>query len=374
MNSYYNPVKVIYGNGAINEVKSLLDKIIRPNGRVLIITWNECTEQLDAFAGLSQSFTVRTVCFKESNPTVEQLFELYTKTSEYMPEAVIAIGGGSVMDVGKSLCCFYGKEISSPDEMRRIISEKDFGIPCAKWIGVPTTSGTGSEVTCWATIWDPTQNVKRSVESHDNFAYAAVVDPDLTENMPVKLAVSSALDAAAHAIESYWANGSNIISKALALGAVRTIMGHIDSLLDGEKNAHAYMAQGSVTAGMAFSSTKTTACHSISYPLTMKHGIPHGTAVSMLLAPVMEINSSSVADYKALLDALGVNSAEELGRKIKNILTRAEIPCSLEAWGVKKDELPGLAALGITKGRADNNPVEFTEEIILSVLEKIYTE
>lgn len=164
MNSYYNPVKVIYGNGAINEVKSLLDKIIRPNGRVLIITWNECTEQLDAFAGLSQSFTVRTVCFKESNPTVEQLFELYTKTSEYMPEAVIAIGGGSVMDVGKSLCCFYGKEISSPDEMRRIISEKDFGIPCAKWIGVPTTSGTGSEVTCWATIWDPTQNVKRSVE------------------------------------------------------------------------------------------------------------------------------------------------------------------------------------------------------------------
>lgn len=160
----------------------------------------------------------------------------------------------------------------------------------------------------------------------------------------------------------------------MALGAVRTIMGHIDSLLDGEKNAHAYMAQGSVTAGMAFSSTKTTACHSISYPLTMKHGIPHGTAVSMLLASVMEINSSSVADYNSLLDALGVNSAEELGVKIRNILTRAEIPCSLKAWGVKKDELPCLAALGITKGRADNNPVEFTEETILSVLEKIYTE
>lgn len=374
MNSYYNPVKVIYGNGAIKEVKSLLDNIIPLNGRVLIIVWDESAAKLEAFAKLTDTYNVRTICFKESNPTVEQLFELYTKTSEYMPEAVVAVGGGSVMDVGKSLCCFYGKDISSPDEMRRIISEKNFGIPRAKWIGVPTTSGTGSEVTCWATIWDPMQNVKRSVESHDNFAYAAVVDTDLTEKMPVKLAVSSALDAAAHAIESYWANGSNIISKALALGAVRTIMGHIDSLLDGEKNAHAYMAQGSVTAGMAFSSTKTTACHSISYPLTMKHGIPHGTAVSMLLAPVMEINSSSVADYKALLDALGVNSAEELGVKIRNILTRAEIPCSLKTWGVKKDELPCLAALGITKGRADNNPVEFTEETILSVLEKIYTE
>ncbi len=372
MNIYRNPVQIIYGNGAISEIPSILRNIVSSEGKVLLITWNETTAQLEAFKRLSEKYNVFWVCFNESNPTVEQLFELFVKTRDFLPEAVIAVGGGSVMDIGKSLCCFYGKEISSADEMREIISSKDFGTPKAKWIGVPTTSGTGSEVTCWATIWDPTMSVKRSVESHENFAYAAVIDPDMTKDMPVKLAVSSALDAAAHAIESYWANGSNIISKVLALGAIRTIMSHIDELADGDPKAHEYMAKGSVTAGLAFSSTKTTACHSISYPLTMKYNIPHGTAVSMLLAPVAELNSSNVEDYDLLLDTLGVKSAEEFGVRIKKILERAGIPSTLEKWGVEKSELPTLAALGLTKGRADNNPVNLTENMVLSILEKIY--
>ncbi|MBQ8296540.1 MAG: phosphonoacetaldehyde reductase [Ruminococcus sp.] len=372
MNSFYNPVQVVCGNGAITEIPSLLNNIVSAGGKVLLITWNEAAAQLEAFAKLSDNFEFRTVCFNESNPTVEQLFELYSQTADYLPEAVIAVGGGSVMDVAKSLCCFYGKEIQTPDEMRRMISEKSFGAPQTKWIGVPTTSGTGSEVTCWATIWDPTQNVKRSVESRENFAYAAVIDPNLTNGMPLKLAVSSALDAAAHAMESYWANGSNVVSKALALGAVKTIMSHIDSLIGGIDNAHEYMAQGSMIAGLAFSATRTTACHSISYPLTMHYNIPHGTAVAMLLAPVMEINSSCIAEYGALLEALGVGSAAELGEKIRCILNRAGIPSTLEEWNVDYNKIPGLASLGITKGRADNNPVNITKETIEGILYSIY--
>lgn len=372
MNSYRNPVEIVYGNGAISDIPSLLKKIVSPNSRVLLIGWNENVAQLDEFTKLSENFTVYFICFNESNPTVEQLFELYRKTADFSPEAVIAVGGGSVMDVGKSLCCFYGKEVSSPDEMREIISTKSFGIPKAKWIGVPTTSGTGSEVTCWATIWDPTQNVKRSVESQENFAYAAIIDPELTKGMPVKLAVSSALDAVAHAVESYWANGSNIVSKSLALGAIKTIMSHIDELIDGNDNAHEYMAKGSVIAGLAFSSTKTTACHSISYPLTMKYNIPHGVAVSMLLSPVMEINLSNVEDCDLLLDALGVNSVEELRNKVHTLLCRVGITATLKEWGVEVSNLPELASLGITKGRADNNPVNMTVEMIFAVLNKIY--
>lgn len=102
------------------------------------------------------------------------------------------------------------------------------------------------------------------------------MDPELAAGMPIALAVSSALDAAAHAVESYWAKGTNAVSRGLALEAVRTIMSGIDGLLEGTTEAREAMARGSMLAGLAFSNTKTTACHSISYPLTMHYGIPHG--------------------------------------------------------------------------------------------------
>ena len=372
MNNYYNPVHTICGNNACEQVIEIVEEL--DANKVLLIAWTEEIFNMPSFSRLIESnkHNVKAICFNESNPTVEQLFEVYSDTATFSPEIVIAVGGGSVMDVGKSLCCLYGKKIDSADELRRIISESDYGDINAKWIGVPTTSGTGSEVTCWATIWDPQKNAKRSVESKQNYAYAAVVDGELTKGMPIKLAVSSALDAVAHAVESYWANGSNAVSKALALGAIRTIMSNIDSLLDGDTKAHEYMAQGSMIAGLAFSNTKTTACHSISYPLTMHYNIPHGTAVSMLIAPVMKINSENTENISFLLNALGVDSCEAVEDKIKNILNRAEIPCTLKEWHVDYDNIPILASQGITKGRADNNPIALTSEKIEDILRSIY--
>ena len=371
MDNYYNPVRTICGAGSITKIEELVKQMNLKDRRILLLAWKEEIAELDAFVKLSEQFHLHRICFNESNPTVEQLFEVYQHTKGFAPEVVIAVGGGSVMDVGKSLCCFYGKEVATADEMRQMIADKSYGIPAARWIGVPTTSGTGSEVTCWATIWDPKKNAKRSVESRENYAYAAVVDPDLTKGMPFSLAVSSGLDAVAHAVESYWANGSNVVSRSLALGAIRIVMSHMEALLDGAKDAHVYMAQGSMIAGLAFSNTKTTACHSISYPLTMHYHIPHGTAVSMLLAPVMRINEASIPDRGLLLDALGVKSCGELEIKIKKILERAGIPATLKDWNVDMGQIPSLAAQGITKGRADNNPVNITKEMIEKVLYSI---
>ena len=276
------------------------------------------------------------------------------------------------MDVGKSLCCLYGKEISTADQLRRIISDKAYSTPKARWIGIPTTAGTGSEVTCWATIWDPVKDVKRSVESQENYAFAAIADSKLLENMPLGLAVSSALDAVAHGVESYWAKHSNLVSRQLALGAVSIIMSHIDDLLDGDREAFSYMSQGSMLAGMAFSNTKTTACHSISYPLTMHYQIPHGAAVSMLLAPVMKVNEPEIEKKELLFQALGVGDVRELGERVTDILKKGGFPTALSQWKVKKEDLDHLASLGLTKGRADNNPVDLTPEMIKGILEEIY--
>ena len=374
LNRYYNPVQSFEGPGCTAELTTLLQKMELKEGRLLLLVWSEKVLKLPAFAGLADNgFTVCSMVFQASNPTVSQLFETYQATREFRPEVVVAVGGGSILDVGKSLCCLYGKDLPDEDSLRQLIAEKNYGRPAAWWIGVPTTAGTGSEVTCWATIWDPEQDAKRSVECHENYAWAALVDPELAVGMPTALAVSSALDAVAHAVESYWARGTNAVSRGLALEAIRTIMGHMDGLLAGTMEAHDAMARGSMLAGLAFSNTKTTACHSISYPLTMHCGIPHGAAVSMLLGPVFRLNAPALDRPAPLLEALGVSGADELEGRIRNILYRSGQPATLQEWGAQREDLPHLAQLGLTKGRADNNPVPIDPATILSILEHIYS-
>ena len=345
-----------------------------PEKRVLVLAWSRQALEHPAVAALLEKdsgFQAKGVVFTASNPTVEQLFQVWQETQDFAPEAVVAIGGGSVLDVGKSLCCLYGRDLKSVQDVREAVAGGKLR-PAARWIGVPTTAGTGSEVTCWATIWDPEQDCKRSLESHENYAYAALVDPALAKGMPVRLAVSSALDAAAHAVESYWANHTNAVSRGLALEAVATIVGSIDGLLENAPAAHEAMARGSLLAGLAFSNTKTTACHSISYPLTMHYGIPHGAAVAMLLAPVLKLNAPAVPGVDRLLEALGVRNAADLKARVDGLLKRSGQPSALKDWGVQPDDLPRLAALGMTRGRADNNPVALDAETIRELLQSIY--
>lgn len=371
MNVYCNPVKTVEGPGVFNCLPEILKEMSLKNKRLLVVGWSEKAFEHRVFSMLS-GFNIKKIVFEASNPTVEQLFKVYQETKEFFPDAVAAIGGGSIMDVGKSLCCMYGKEIINEDALREMIRGKKSENPNVRWIGIPTTAGTGSEVTCWATIWDPKKGEKLSVENHKNYAYAALVDSHLAEGMPLKLAVSSALDAVSHGVESYWAKGTNTVSRAIALQAVRTIMKHIEDLFSENPDAHIAMAQGSMLAGLAFSNTKTTACHSISYPLTMKYGIPHGAAVSMLLAPVLEMNLSGTDGMPELLEALHVTDAEMLKQRISSLLRKSGQPTTLREWGIKKEELSHLAELGMTKGRADNNPVEITVEKIQKILESVY--
>lgn len=374
MDSYFNPVRTLVGKGCLSQLTAILEEMNIAGKKVLILAWDERVFDLEGIkdAEKTEKWNLEKKIFQASNPTVEQLFELYREMYADRAEVIIAVGGGSVMDMGKSLCLIQEMEIPSEDALREIIQEKSFGVPSAKWIGVPTTAGTGSEVTCWATIWDPTRETKRSVESRNNYAYAAIVDSQMSGSMPVKLAVSSALDAAAHAMESYWAKASNLVSRTLALKAIQLIMDHMDDLLAGREEAHDYMAQGSLMAGLAFSNTKTTACHSISYPLTMEYGIPHGTAVSLLMAPIMKVNEEKNGKMKELLLAFGVSDSMELEKRIHDILQQAGVPDSLSQWNIPETQLPELAAHGITKGRADNNPVDLTVDKIEEILKTIY--
>ena len=377
MDKFYNPVRIFQGYHCIKELGALLPTIDRKKKNILVIVWTERileNEDMKQLIEEGSAYHWEFYHFAASNPEVEELFEVYRQTQEKEIDLIIAIGGGSVLDVGKSLCCLYGSEIQSAEELCRKIQEKDITKGKCQWIGVPTTAGTGSEVTCWATIWNSKGNSKLSLERQDNYAYAAFVDPQFAASMPLELAVSSALDAVAHATEAYWAKATNLVSRGYACQAISMIMNHIEDFADPKKAAevHDYMAQGSMLAGMAFSNTKTTACHSLSYPMTMQYHIPHGIAVSMLLTAVMRKNKPYIVNIEQLYNAYGVADVEALEEKLIRIFEMAGIHYKLRDWNVKKEELPMLAKLGVTKGRIDNNPAELHEEDMLQILQSIY--
>lgn len=374
MNFYYNPARLYWGEHCLNELKTEVQNLQAKH--ILLIKWSEQALENTAGEEMYQSLAgcqVSELVFSKSNPDIQDLYEVYTQHKNDQPDLIIAIGGGSVLDMAKSLAAILNKEYSSVEALREAIASKSTGTPECPWIGVPTTAGTGSEVTCWATVWDSEKNAKLSLEHHGNYAYAAFVDPLFTVSMPLQLVVSSALDAVAHATESYWSKAQNMVSDIYALKAISMIMENLKSLIETrDKKYYLAMAEASMLAGRAFSNTRTTACHSISYPLTLGYRIPHGVAVSMLLPSLLCVNWKTIPETEPLLKAYGVNSPEEAGEKIHKLLALAGISYHLSDWKVEKEQLGTIAGHCFTKGRMENNPVDLSKEDVMKILEAIW--
>lgn len=374
MNYYHNPVRLYWDTHCIKYVKDGIGELNVK--KVLLIKWSETALENQAGKELYEALygcDVTELVFEKSNPDIVDLYELYQNKKQEKLELVIAVGGGSVLDIAKSFAAILDNEYASIEELRQAIIEKNTGKPACPWIGIPTTAGTGSEVTCWATVWDAEKGSKLSLEDKRNYAYAAYIEPEFTMSMPMKLVVSSALDAVAHATESYWAKAHNMVSSIYALKAISMIMTNLELLMEDQKEEYYLaMAEASMLAGRAFSNTKTTACHSISYPLTLRYGIPHGVAVSMLLPALLCMNESKIEQKEALLEAYGAKTMEEAGQRIITILEKAGISYKLSDWNVKKEEFDELAKNCFTKGRMENNPVDLTKEDVVKILENIW--
>lgn len=374
MNFYYNPVRLYWDTHCISHIKENVKELNAK--KVLLIKWSETALQNEAGKELYEALVdceVMELVFEKSNPDIRDLYELYQDKKENKPELIIAVGGGSVLDIAKSFAAILDDKYASIEELREAIINKKTGRPACPWIGIPTTAGTGSEVTCWATVWDGEKGSKLSLEDRRNYAYAAYVDPEFTMSMPMKLVVSSALDAMAHATESYWAKANNFVSSIYALKAISMIMDNLELLMENPKTEYYLaMAEASMLAGRAFSNTKTTACHSISYPLTLRYGIPHGVAVSILLPSLLSINEGEIKEKEILLEAYGAKTMEEAGQRVIAILEKAGIAYKLSDWKVKKEELEELAESCFTKGRMENNPVDLSKKDVVEILENIW--
>lgn len=302
------------------------------------------------------------------NPDFHLVGDILNNISK--PDLIIAIGGGSSIDLAKAISALYEFKDSN---ILDLLKNKNYlnnqsNIP---FIAVPTTAGTGSECTKWATIWDFDNSKKYSIDADYLYPNEAWLVPELTLTMDMNMTLATGLDALAHAMESYWSVPSNKYTRVLARDSIRIIKKYLPLVLSDLDNIEyrQEMLMGSFFAGLAFSNTRTTACHSISYPLTIMFGINHGFAVALTLFEVLKRNWDFLPEKDLFLDVWDAKDLDDIKIWFDYVSSDDLI---LSNFGVKKEEIPDIVKLATTSGRMDNNPVIFDENEIEEILNSVF--
>jgi alcohol dehydrogenase len=258
------------------------------------------------------------------------------------PQVIVALGGGSVIDTAKVLA-------AAGDDFARVQDyvEGRRGADVLQHmpiIAVPTTSGTGSEVTSWATVWDTDNKRKFSLARPNLYPESAIVDPLLMRGVPRGLTIATGLDALSHALESIWNVNSNPVSSNHAVFAASEALECLPLLADDLANValRAKMARASTFAGLAFSNTKTALAHSLSYHLTLHHGVVHGIACSFTLPAVMRSVIGKNEDCDAALTRIFGPDLQQGANRLAAMLGRLGVSTRASDYGVTHDEWLGV--------------------------------
>jgi phosphonate metabolism-associated iron-containing alcohol dehydrogenase len=222
-------------------------------------------------------------------------------------------------------------------------------------IAVPTTAGTGSEVTPWATIWDRAAQKKHSLHLKETWPSIALIDPELMLSLPASVTLQSGLDALSHALESIWNVNANPVSDTFAVAAVHDILDTLPRLMErlDDVGLRARMALAALKAGMAFSNTRTALAHSISYEMTLRYGLPHGIACSFPLPMVLERARGRRADRdEVLAQALGA-PLHDAPRRLAAFIEQLGVKTRFADYGVSDEQAEQMVAhaLGGARGR-----------------------
>ncbi len=348
--TYRNPVDVRFGRGSFDGLPALIGG--RPYA---LVTYDE-----DMFHRLACRLAgpsgppVLTVCDIAPNPDISQLSVQIARfaQSRPAPQVLVALGGGSVIDSAKVFAAAQGR----PLRLDRLLKTADGRARSLPVIAVPTTAGTGSEVTCWATVWSRRTQRKHSLSLPSLYPSHAVVDPDLMASMPRGLTIATALDALSHAFESIWNRNANPISSAHAVAAARDIIGLLPRLVEAldDIELRARISRAALQAGLAFSNTRTAVAHSISYALTLRNDIQHGIACSFTLPLIVR---SLARQNGPCRDGLTAILGEDLSRgaaRLDDFLAGLGVATDPASHGVAREEWPLLVRQALEGERGQN--------------------
>ena len=363
---YHNPVKIIKTKNWREECGKFKGKLGIHNP--LIITSNGNLKRQKLSIEFNSNSILSNV---KPHPTFEscQMAINFSKLSEF--DGVIAIGGGSVMDTAKVVMAYMGTGKSDIHQLLKVTTPCKVRVPS---IFIPTTHGSGSEVTMWGTVWNMNEKKKYSISNPELYPDIAILDGSITLSLPLDISLITTLDSLCHSFEAIWNKNSNSTSTSYAIEAICLILTHVEQLKESPHNIDLrnVLLEASNISGLSFSNTKTAAAHSISYPLTINYGIPHGLACYLPLLPLLQINRGSIENELDLITKnLEMTYFSELIDSIKRI-PDGIFQTNLKSWGVARTDLDDLAGQSFTKDRMDNNIQFLSKSDIKIILTKMY--
>jgi len=303
--------KIVYGRDSLEVLESLRKK------KALVIT-DENLAELKFHDAVSRNFEESEIVFvKAKEPSKEEALSLAEEVKNRDPEVLVALGGGSVIDLTKAARILAEVDID-PEEITPFTNLEELGYRGKYFVAIPTTSGTGSEVT-WAIVLRDEREKRKIVMANEKAVPdLAVVDPMFVENLPKNLVVSTGFDALSHAIEAFLSTFSNPFSDALAVKATKMILENLEKSYGGDLRAREEMHVAATIAGLAFSNSQVGVVHALAHAFGATFDAPHGEAIAAFLLPVLRFyESRGVEKLRLLSEEVGLNVVSEVERLSK---------------------------------------------------------
>jgi alcohol dehydrogenase class IV len=357
---WHLPTKIVFGKGRLSE---LAEKIDPGRRRILIVTDKTIASRTDALDRVRTHLAGReTAVFDgvQENPSFENVEAGSRLARDFEAELIFGLGGGSAMDAAKGIA-LKARNYGPLECYLRGDPIEDDPLPV---VCVPTTAGTGSEVTPYAVFTDTAGADKVGFSHPKLFPELALIDPVLTYTMPETVVINTGLDVLAHAAEAYLSAMSYPLNDTLALHALETARSRLPGAARKNPDDMDHMAFAAMLAGIAIANASTILPHIAGYPLTVRHRVPHGRASAVMLAAVLPFlrKHSSAPEKIAVLDRMFGGPAG-FGACLRDL----GVPTKLSDYGVREEEIPLFVQKTIVKGDVKITPAEVTKEDLAGI-------
>lgn len=321
---YSMPVKVYFGKGCIDKNSSVIAGIGK---RALIVTGKSSADKNGSLKQVTEALAKENIKYErfnrvEANPSVETVREAAQMARDVKADFIIGIGGGSPLDAAKAIAILASNDLDDDGLFSGVYKNKPLPL-----IAVPTTAGTGSEVTPYSILTFRKISNKKSIASPEIFPAAAFLDAAFTETLPVDTTINTAVDALSHTVEGYLSAKATDVIAPIAIESMKLLGVSLKKLTD--KSAPSFserenLLYASMLAGMVIAHTGTTAVHAMGYPLTYHRDIDHGRANGLLMYGYLRFLEPASTKVRDVIHAMGLKDVDEFGRLMEALLGKKE--------------------------------------------------